>query len=128
MNNKNRKGLDIIRNVLSIIMLVLGIVLCVWAIGGTFQTLSEDEASGLAFLFIIPGLIYGIALCVLGCIGIIKHYKHKNNENYVKRINVTITIVKMILSLVVLTIFSIPLIVYYICDLIEAKMISNSKA
>jgi len=127
MTDKKPRVLDILRLIVAIIVLVgsiyVGISL-VLAINGVFND-AEDGFSGLIFLIIFPLFIALFAYAIIGINWIKKYNKNKNIPLIKRTTNISEPIVKGIVAGIFLMYWAVPLIIYWIFDLIEAIMRKN---
>ena len=123
------KGLDITRLVMSIIAIIWAIVLGV-VIGDYFYTINKgDEIANVFLILLFPiFILMGVVLVIntiMGIIGVKKYFKNKNIALNDRNIGVGRIVVKIIISILGL---SLPLLIAYICDIVEVnkKKKSNS--
>ena len=117
------KILDSIRYVLAIFMVVAGGIMLALGIMWTVQAFGaddEDGFSGLVFLFIIPAIIYGIIYICLGIKGVRKHINNRDVLLIDRKTSSIATLIKGAISVLILTVFCLPVVIYYLCDLREA--------
>lgn len=121
MNNKN-KGLDITRFVMSLLAIVWAIVLGVIVID-YFYTINKGDDIGNIFLIILFPIfvLMGVVLvinAIMGVTGIIKYFKNKNVALVDRNIATGRIVIKIIVSILGI---SLPLLVAYICDIVEVN-------
>ena len=124
MEDKKPRVLDVLRLIIAIIVLVgslyVGISL-VLAINNVFNDV-EDGFSGLIFLIIFPLFLAVFAYAIIGVKWIKKYNKTKNKPLIERSVNIAEPIVKGVVAGIFLTYWAIPLIIYWVFDLIEAIM------
>lgn len=124
MEDKKPRVLDILRLIIAIIVLVgslyVGVSL-VLAINNVFNDV-EDGFSGLIFLIIFPLFLAVFVYAIIGVKWISKYNKTKKIPLIQRTINIAEPIVKGVLAGIFLTYWAIPLIIYWVFDLIEAIM------
>lgn len=129
MEEKKPKGLDITRLIIAIIVILIGVMAVFYTIAGTvgmFESANEEDTmSGLVFLFIIPIFIMGIAFACIGVRWIKKYNKIKNIPLIDRKTDIVTPIGVSIVAIFFLGYTSVPLVVYYVFDLIEAIMKNN---
>lgn len=127
MEDKKPRVLDILRLVVAIIVLAGSVYvgISLWlAINSAFND-TEDGFSGLIFLIIFPLFLAVFAYTIIGINWIKKYNKTKNIPLIQRSINITVPIVKGVVTGIFLKYWAIPLIVYWALDLIEAIMRKN---
>ena len=120
------RGLDITRLIMSVIAIILAIVLGV-IVGDYFYTLNKGEDIGKIFLiFIFPiFMLMAVVLIVnaiMGVIGVTKYFKNKNIALVDRNNSNGLIIVKIIVAILGV---SAPLLIAYICDIIEINKKKN---
>jgi len=124
MQDKKPRVLDILRLIIAIIVLVgslfVGVSL-VLAINNVFND-AEDGFSGLIFLIIFPLFLAVFVYIIIGINWIKKYNKTKNIPLIQRRPTVAMPIIKGVVSALFLREACIPLVVYWVFDLIEAIM------
>lgn len=122
MEDKKPRVLDILRLIIAIIVLLgslyVGISL-VLAINNVFND-AEDGFSGLIFLIIFPLFLAVFVYAIIGVNWIKKYNKTKNIPLIQRTTNIVETIVKGVVAGIFLTYLAIPLILYWVLDLVEA--------
>lgn len=114
------KGLDITRLVMSIIAIVWAIVLGI-IVGDYFYTINKGDDIGKMFLvllfpiFILMGIIL-IINAIMGILGVKKYFKNKNLALNNRNTSTGRIVGKIIVSILGV---SLPLLIAYICDIIE---------
>ena len=116
------KGLDITRLIMSIIAIVWAIVLGV-LVGDYFYTINKgDEIANIFLILLFPIIILiGIILIIntiMGILGVKKYFKNKNIALNDRNVGVGRIVVKIIIAILGL---SLPLLVAYICDIVEVN-------
>ena len=123
------KGLDITRLVMSILAIIWAIVLGI-IVGYYFYTINKgDEIANIFLILLFPiFILMGVVLVIntiMGIIGIKKYFKNKNISLNDRNVGVGRIVVKIIISILGL---SLPLLIAYICDIVEfnkKKKITN---
>lgn len=123
------KGLDITRLVMSILAIIWAIVLGI-IVGDYFYTINKgDEIANIFLILLFPiFILMGVVLVIntiMGIIGIKKYFKNKNIALNDHNVGVGRIVVKIIISILGL---SLPLLIAYICDIVEVnkkKKITN---
>ena len=122
MEDKKPRVLDILRLIIAILVLIGSVVVglsLAWAVNDLFND-AEDGFSGLIFLFIFPLFIGAFVYAIIGIGWIKKYNKNKNIPLIQRRTTIAEPIIKSVISAIFLTYASIPLIIYWVFDLIEA--------
>lgn len=127
MENSRPKGLDTIRLVIAYILAILGSVvlgILLWVILFAWIGASDGEdGATIALIFtiivIIPATLIALVYPIFGFIHVKKCKKNKDIPLIDRKTSIPLTILKMLVSLVLLY-GSIPLLIYFLCDLIEA--------
>ena len=114
------KGLDITRLIMSILAIVLGILLLI-VVGNYYNDLRNSSAAGLVLGLLLLPIIFLVMACmiinlVLGIMGIKKHLDNKNIALEKRKIKKGGIIFKTIIAIIGL---SLPMIIVYICDIVE---------
>ena len=116
------KGLDITRVVMSIIAIIWAIVLGI-IVGDYFYTINKgDEIANIFLLLLFPiFILMGVVLVIntiMGIIGVKNYFKNKNISLNDRKVGVGRIVVKIIIALLGL---SLPLLIAYICDIVEVN-------
>lgn len=122
-------GIDITRLIMSIIAIVWAITLGL-VIGDYFYTINKgDEIANIFLILLFPIImLMGIILVIniiMGIIGVKKYFNNKNIALNDRNVGVGRIVVKIIISILGL---SLPLLIAYICDIVEInkkKTITN---
>ena len=126
MKDKRPKVLDIFRFIIAILVLVVAIIVMVSLCIAVRNLFADDEGfSGLIFIFIIPLFIGALVYVIIGIIWIRKYFKIKNKVLSERKSSIAKPIVKSIIAVIILSYVAIPLIVYWIFDLIEGFKYAN---
>ena len=128
MDDKNR-GLDITRLVMSLLAIVWAIALGVIVIDYLYTINKGDDIGNIFLIILFPiFVLMGVVLvinAIMGVTGIIKYFKNKNVALVDRNIATGRIVVKIIVSILGI---SLPLLVAYICDIVEVnkkKKINN---
>ena len=120
------KGLDITRLVMSILAIIWAIVLGVIVIDYFYTLNKGDEIANIFLILLFPiFILMGIILtinAIMGIIGVKKYFKNKNISLNDRNFGVGRIIVKIIISILGL---SLPLLIAYICDIVEVNKKNN---
>ena len=123
MEDKKPRVLDILRLIVAILTfvgaLLVGITLLL-GIYGLFTDNHEDGFSGLVFLIIIPLLIGVFVYAIISIKWIKKYSKVKNTPLIQRTITTGESIVKIVIAIFFLSYACVPLVIYWLFDLIEA--------
>ena len=121
------KGLDIIRLIMSLLAIIWAIVLGI-IIGDYFYTINKGDEVGNLFLillfpiFILMGVLLVINV-IMGILGVKKYFKNKKTELADRNTNIGRIIIKIIIAILGV---SLPLLVAYICDIVEVNKKNKS--
>ena len=125
MEDKKPKVLDILRLVIGILTFAGALLVGVYLFAGLYSLFTdnhEDGFSGLIFIILIPYMIGAFAYSIIGFKWIKKYNKIKNTPLIERTVGIGESIVKIILAGFFMSYLSIPFIVYWGLDLIEAIM------
>lgn len=129
MEKKKPRALDIIRLIIAIIFVCIGILAVFYIVAGTVGMFTsadeEDTISGLVFLFIIPIFVIGIVFVFIGVRWIKKYNRNKNIPLIERKTDIATPLIISALAIFFLGYVGVPLVVYYVFDLIEAIMKNN---
>ena len=129
MEENKPKALDIIRLIIAIILICIGVLAVFYTVAGTIGMFTsadeEDTISGLVYLYIIPIFVIGIVFAFVGVKWIKKYNMNKNIPLIERKTDIATPIVISILAIFFLSYASVPLVVYYVFDFIEAIMKNN---
>ena len=121
MDNKNR-GLDITRLVMSLLAIVWAIALGVIVIDYLYTINKGDDIGNIFLIILFPiFVLMGVVLvinAIMGVTGIIKYFKNKNVALVDRNIATGRIVIKIIVSILGI---SLPLLVAYICDIVEVN-------
>ena len=116
------KGLDITRLIMSIIAIIWAIVLGVLVCDYFYSLIKGDEVGNIFLIFLFPlFLILGVMLIInliMGILGVKKYFNNKNtplNDRNIGAGRIALKIIVAILGV------SLPLLVAYICDIVEVN-------
>ena len=127
MEDKQPKVLDILRLIVAVLTLICSLVVAVSLWLAIRKLISKDDIGGLVIILLIPLFIGVIVYFIISIKWIKKYNKVKRMTLLERNTNVGETIIKIIISIAVLTYTCIPLAVYWGLDLIEAIKRNNFK-
>lgn len=124
--DKKTKVFDITRLVMSVLVIVLGIIL-LFVVGIYYNNLIESSATGAILGLLMMPFILAIMLCciiniILGIFGVKKYIDNKNIPLEDRKLKKGGILFKIIIAIIGL---SLPMIIVYICDLIEYNKINK---
>lgn len=119
---KEVKGLDITRLVMSILAIMWAIILFV-IVCDYFIKLKNGSSTDVIFLIFLLPIFFAMSVCLvinalLGLLGVHKYLKNKNIPLNERKVNIAKIIIKIIVALLGL---SLPMLVVYICDITESN-------
>ena len=120
------KGLDITRLIMSIIAIVWAIVLGI-IVGNYFYTIIKgDDIANIFLILLFPiFILMGIVLiinAIMGILGVKKYFKNRNVLLNERNMGVGHIVIKIIIAILGV---SLPLMMAYICDIIEINKKKN---
>jgi len=128
MEDKKPRILDILRLIVGLLTfagaLFVGGFLFLWFYG-LFTGAYEDAFSGLVFIFIIPLIVGTFAYSAMALKWIKRYGKNKNIPLIQRTTKIGESVVKIVVVGVLLNYLSIPFVIYWGLDLIEAIMRKN---
>ena len=127
MKGNGVKGLDITRLIMSILAIIWALVLG-FIVGDYLYTLIKgDDISTIFLIFLFPiFMVMAVVLiinAIMGIVGVRKYFKNKNIELDNRSVGMGSIIVKIIIAILGV---SIPLLVAYICDIVELNKSKQS--
>lgn len=116
------KALDIIRLVMSILAIIWAIVLGWFVLDYFYSLIKGDDIGTMFLIFLMPiFLLLGVMLiinAIMGIFGVKKYFKNRNISLAERNVGVGRIVLKIIVAILGA---SLPLLIAYICDIVEAS-------
>ena len=126
MKDKIPKILDVLRFIIAILTLIASILVIITLVVAVRNLFTDDDGmSGLIFLFIIPLFVMSVAYLIITTHWIRKYFKIKNIPLSKRKTSIVNPIIKSLILGFILTYLAIPLVLYWLVDLMEGIKYSN---